>query len=173
MANTKAKIIIGGGIVLLGGFITWRVLKNVKQNKIKKSILAQINDPKNIGATVSGNEAHKYTKGLDPNFWKKTKGSPLPTGLIPDRKAREYAKKIYDNIGSWTEWKWNVWDNENEIMSALKNAPTQGAMSQIAHQFEAMGYGNLADRLEDSLQEGTFEKDRLKELNNYINSLPF
>jgi len=170
MANTKGKIIIGSAIAVVGGLITWKIIRNVKQNKIKKSILAQINDPKNVGATLSDTEMHKYTKGLDPSFWKKEKGSPLPSKLMNPKDARKYAKKIYDNSGgSWG------WDNEDVIMSTLKKAKTQGQLSQIAFAYESapLNKGNMGDMLESNLEAGTFEKDRLKELNNWINSLPY
>jgi hypothetical protein len=46
-------------------------------------------------------------------------------------------------------------------------------LSQLAFIFDAEGYGNLGDKLQDSLDGGTFTKDRLKELNLFIETLPY
>jgi hypothetical protein len=169
MSNTKAKIIIGAGIVLVSGIVTGIVVRDVRRNRIRKRIFDQLNDTsfQGQGSNVGADEAHKFTLALDPNFWKKTSGSPLPTKLIPDKTARERARAINDSIG--------LWDDEDKILSEIKKAQTQGQLSQVAHAYAnaPLNFGNLGDDLERALKGGLATKDRLKELNMYINSLPY
>ena len=165
--NIKAKIIIGGAALLLTGFAATIIVNGVRRRNISKKIFEILNDTSLLGsgATVGANEVHKYTHALDPKFWKKTSGSPLPSKLITDAKAREIAREINDGVGT-------VWDNESGILSAIKKTSTQGQLSQVANQY-SIQHGNLADDLEKALSGGVILKDRLAELNNYINSLPY
>jgi hypothetical protein len=171
MANTKGKIIIGGAIAVVGGLIAWKITRNVKQNKIMKSILAQINDSTNVKDTVGGGDVHKYSLGLDPKFWDKKSGSPLPTIGNP-KYARETATKIHSLIGDWKAWA----DDEEGILSAIRKVKSQGKLSQVAFAYEnpPLNYGNLADDLKSSLEPyGTDTKDWMPELNNIINAMPY
>lgn len=168
MANTKGKIIIGAGIAVVGGITAMLVIRAVRRRKISKSIFKQLDDATDIGSIVNAQEAHKYTKALDPKFWQKKTGTPLPSRLIPDRVARDRAKAIYSAIGF-------IDDDESAILKEVKKAETQGQLSQVAYAYEnaPLNYGNLGDDLEKALKGTWFEKERLKELNAYIASLPY
>ena len=166
-ANTKGKIIIGIGLLLVAGGAAYVISGVVKKRRVSKKIYDQLNDTtlQGAGKNVSADEAHKFTLALDPNFWKRTTGTPLPTKPIHDKIARERARAIHANIG--------IYDNEDKIMTEIKKNTTQGQLSQVAYQYSAIGYGNLGDSLQSGLSGGWFEADRLKELNAYINSLPY
>jgi hypothetical protein len=170
MANTKGKIIIGAGLFLMGGIGTYIAVTTIRKKKIAKTIYQKLDDKslQGVGANVSAEDRHKYSLALDPNFWKKSSGSPLPTKLMPDKLARERAKEIYANIGT-------LWDNESKILSAVKKNVTQGQMSQVAYAYAnaPLNYGNLADALQQGLEGGVLVSDKLKELNLYIDSLPY
>lgn len=170
MANTKGKIIIGGAIALTGFVIGRMIYKGIRRKKISTGIFNQLNDTSlaGVGQNVGANEAHKYSLAFDPDFWKKNKGNPLPTQLITDSKARQIATEIHENIG-YTN------DDEDAILSAIKKAKTQGQLSKVTYVYEnaPFKYGNLASDLQSALSGGVIVEDRLKELNNYINSLPY
>jgi hypothetical protein len=164
MTNANQKIIVVSGIIAASGFITLIVVKSYKRKKMLDKIYEEIEETTG-GEAVSADEKHKFSKGLDPNFWKTTTGSPLPTQLIPDKTARDRARKINAAIG--------LYDDEDAILAEIKKSETQGQLSQLAFIFDAEGYGNLGDKLQDSLDGGTFTKDRLKELNLFIDALPY
>jgi hypothetical protein len=170
MANTKGKIIIGVGLLAVAGVTAYVISSAIRKKKVSKRIYDQLDDTslQGAGKNVGANEAHKFSLALDPNFWKKKSGSPMPTKLMPDRKARDNAKAIYSAIGS-------LWDDEDAIMGAIKKQNTQGQMSQVAYAYAhaPLNHGNLGDALEDGLKGGLIAKDRLQELNLYINSLPY
>lgn len=170
MANTKGKIIIGVGLLAVVGVTAYVISSVVSKKKVSKRIYDALDDTslQGAGKNVNADEAHKFSLALDPNFWKKKSGSPLPTKLMADRLARERATQIHDAVGT-------IWDDENAILSAIKKQTTQGQMSQVAYAYAnaPLNYGNLGDILEAGLKGGLITKDRLEELNLYINSLPY
>jgi hypothetical protein len=174
MANTKGKIIIGAGIVVIGGTIAYFVSRGIRRKKILDRIYKQLDDVKSAqgaSATLDEEEKHKANFGFDANFWQKGKNGIMPNSnlLLPPRIARDRARGIKDAIGYFDE-------DESAILKEIKKSKSQGQLSQITHAYEsgALNFGNLGDDIQDALR-GTWygSKDRLKELNNYINALPY
>lgn len=174
MANTKGKIIIGAGIALVSGTIIVLVQRQIRQKVVLKKINKKLNDvstQQGLSATLSEEDKHKANYGFDPLFWKQGKKGIMPDVnlLLPPKIARERAKKINQAVGRFTE-------DEDKIIGVIKQSESQGQLSQVAHAYQSgtQSYGNLADTVKDALK-GTWygSEDRLKELNNFINALPY
>lgn len=178
MANTKGKIIIGAGIVLVGGTIAYFISRGIRRKNVAKRIYKKLDDvltQEGLSATLDENEKHKAHFGFDPNFWKNGKNGVMPNNsmLLPPRIARDRAtaikKAIYNN-----DW-FGATEDESKILSEIKKAKTQGQLSQITHAYESgsLSYGNLGDDIEEALKGWGTSANRLKDLNNYINALPY
>lgn len=174
MANTKGKIIIGAGIVLVGGGIALVISRSVRKKKIAERIYKSLDDvtsAEGLSATLTEDTKHKANFGFDASFWKSGKNGIMPDAslLIPSMYMREKATAIKNAIGWFDE-------DESAIMKEIKKAKSQGQLSQITHAYEsgALNYGNLGDDIEDALSSRWYgSKDRLKELNNFISALPY
>lgn len=171
--NKRQRWIFGIGAILATGISIYYIGRGVKKRVVRKRIYEKLDDLKTaegLGATLGENEIHKANLGFDPNFWKEGTNNvvPNPNLLLPPRIARERATKIYDSIGYFS-------DDEGAILNEIKKVKSQGQLSQItdAYGSGALNYGNMGDDIENALKGGWFSKDRLKELNNFINTLPY
>lgn len=168
--NTKAKIIVYSllGVSVVSSSVV--IFRAVKKRKVLDRIYKKLNDntsSEGLSATLNEDEILKALLALNPNFWKNGSGTikPNTSYLISDKDAREIATTIHDNMGMFT-------DNEAKIISQFKRLKSQGAVSQVAYQYQnSLKYGDLSDDLENSLPE--WGKNRVKELNTYLKSLPY
>ena len=85
MANTKGKIIIASGIVVIAGITSIIIFKHYRKKRILKEIYDIINDTKSEqGQQALLNEESQLlgSDAFDPNFWKRTSGvKPNPNLL--------------------------------------------------------------------------------------------
>ena len=169
--NTKAKIIIGTSILVIGGTTSYIIYRSIRKKRIAEEIYKKLDDTASesgAAANLSEDDKHKANFGFDPNFWKEGSGGVMPNAnlLMIPQKAREIATEINSNIG--------VYDDEDAILSEIKKLKSKGQLSQVTHAYSsgALNYGDLASDLKDALEGGFFEDDRLKELNSFINNLP-
>lgn len=177
MANTKGKIIIASGLLLVVGVTTAIVFSHLRKKRILKSIYDSVNDDK----TEQGQQALLDEKNqllgsnaFDPNFWRKTTGTkPNPNLLIPTKLARESATKIYNSIGtSLSDNRWG--DDEKKIVAEIKKLKSKGQVSQVASAYATspLNYGDLGKDITDAVT-GTFDDEiYIKQITTYINSLP-
>jgi len=172
MANTKGKIIIGGVLTVLAGATTMIIIKAVQKKKIIKSIydiLNNVEGSEEIDKAELGDDLkHTADAGFSTSFWKEGKDGITPTKLMPSMYARDIAKEIYKNTGS-------LWDNESNILSALKKAKTKGQLSQVSYQYSVhpLSYGDMGSDVKSALESYGTSSDRLKEMNNWLAKLPY
>lgn len=168
--NTKAKIIIYSllGVSVVSSSIV--IFRAVKKRKVLDRIYKKLNDNtsvEGISANLESDEILKASLALNPNFWKNGSGSIKPNTnyMIQDKQAREIASEINKNMGVFN-------DDEAKIIAQFKRLKSQGAVSQVAYQYQnSLKFGDLSNDLENSLPE--WGKDRVKELYNYLNTLPY
>jgi len=174
MANTKGKIIIGGVITVLVGVSTMLIIKGVKRKKVIKRIYKALNGEgsaedklETAKAELGDDLKHTVDVGFSTTFWEKGQDGVMPTQLMPSMYAREIAKKIYDGTG--------MWDNEDDILGALKQVKTKGQLSQVAYQYGIypQNYGDLGSAITSSLGSWGLANDRLKEMNKWLATLPY
>ena len=170
MANTKGKIIIASGIVLVAGITTAIVISHYRKKKYLKQIYDAINDTSSEqGQQALLTEENQLlgSNAFDPNFWKKTSGTkPNPNLLMPSKNAREVATKIYDKMG--------VTDDEKGIINEFKKLKSKGQVSQVAsaYQNSPLNYGDLGRDATESLTGWTDDDTYITQLTTYISSLP-
>ena len=170
MANTKGKIIIASGIILVAGISTAIIISHRKKKKILQSIYDKINDAKSEqGQQALLTEENQLlgSNAFDPNFWRKTSGTkPNPNLLMPSKNAREIATKIYDSMG--------VTDDEKSIINEFKKLKSKGQVSQVAsaYQNSPLNYGDLGRDVTESLTGWTDDDTYITQLTTYISSLP-
>ena len=170
MANTKGKIIIASGIVLVAGITTAIVISHYRKKKYLKQIYDAINDTSSEqGQQALLTEENQLlgSNAFDPNFWKKTSGTkPNPNLLMPSKNAREVATKIYDKMG--------VTDDEKGIINEFKKLKSKGQVSQVAsaYQNSPLNYGDLGRDATESLTGWTDDDTYITQLTTYIISLP-
>ena len=171
MANTKGKIIIASGIVLVAGITTAIIFSHFRKKKFLKEIYDKINDTSSeAGQQALLTEENQLlgSNAFDPNFWKKTSGThPTPNLLIPTKIARENATKIYNSIGS-------ISDNEKAIINQFKKLRSKGQVSQVASAYQnpPFNYGDLGRDVTDALTGWTDDDTYITQLTTYISSLP-
>jgi hypothetical protein len=171
MANTKGKIIIGGGLFVILGITSFIIFSHLRKKRVLREIYDKINDTTSEeGQQALLNEGEKLlgSNAFDPNFWKKTT-APRPDSnlLMPTKMAREIATNIYNKTTYLT-------DDEEGIISELKKLKSKGQVSQVASAFanSPLSYGDLASYVTDTLT-GTFDADvYMKQLTTFINNLP-
>lgn len=169
--NTKGKIIIGSGIVLIAGITTAILFSHFRKKRILNLIYDKVNDT----STEEGQQALLETENqllgsnaFDPNFWnKKTGTKPNPNLLVPTKIAREIATDIYDKISNWN-------DDEKGIINEFKKLKSKGQVSQVASAYskEPFSYGDLGRDVTDALTGWADDSTYITQLNTYINSLP-
>lgn len=174
MANTKGKIIIASGIVLIAGISTAIIISHYRKKRILKEIYDKINDTTSEeGQQALLNEENQLigSNAFDPNFHKGTKSGAKPDKnlLMPTKNAREIATKIYNLIGGQ-----GLADDEAGIVSQFKNLKSKGQVSQVASAFSnsPLNYGNLGDMVTDALTGWTDDDIYITQLTTYINNLP-
>ena len=181
MANTKGKIIIASGIVLVVGITTAVILSHYRKKRILKAIYKNINDTtseQGQQALLTEENQLLGSNAFDPNFWRKTTGTkPNPNLLMPSKNAREIATKIYDKMRGVVLDE----DDEKGIINEFKKLKSKGQVSQVASAYQnaPLNYGDLGRDVTEALT-GTswirvdlFNDDTyIKQLTTYINSLP-
>ena len=78
MANTKGKIIIASGIVLVVGISTAIIVSHLKKKRILKDIYDKVNDTASEQGQQALYEEENQLLGsnaFDPNFYKKESGT--------------------------------------------------------------------------------------------------
>jgi hypothetical protein len=170
MANTKGKIIIASGLVLVAGITTAVIISHYRKKKYLKQIYDAINDTSSeAGQQALLTEENQLlgSNAFDPNFWRKTSGTkPNPNLLMPSKNAREIATKIYNEMG--------VTDDEKAIINEFKKLKSKGQVSQVASAYAnaPLSYGDLGNDVTDALT-GYFDSDiYITQLTTYISSLP-
>jgi len=176
--NTKGKIIIGSGIVLIAGITTAILFSHFRKKRILNLIYDKINDT----STEEGQQAILETENkllgsnaFDPNFWQKKTGTkPNPNLLIPTKIAREIATNIYKKTGGWNLDSESPFDDEKAIINEFKKLKSKGQVSQVASAYSKspLSYGDLGRNVTDALTGWFDDSTYITQLNTYINSLP-
>jgi len=176
MANTKGKIIIVSGIVVIAGITSAIIFSHYRKKRVLNEIYDAINDVSSEeGQQALLNEENQLlgSNAFDPNFYKGTKSGAKPDKnlLIPTKIAREIATKIYEkqskrNLG--------LGDDEAGIVSELKKLKSKGQISQVASAYQntPLSYGDLSQDVTDALTGFTDSDAYINQLTNYINNLP-
>jgi hypothetical protein len=171
MANTKGKIIIGGGLFVILGITSFIIFSHLRKKRVLRVIYDKINDTTSEeGQQALLNEGEQLlgSSAFDVNFWKKTT-APRPDSnlLMPSKMAREIATNIYNKTTYLT-------DDEEGIISELKKLKSKGQVSQVASAFASspLSYGDLASYVTDTLTGWTDSPAYIKQVTSYINSLP-
>lgn len=170
----KKALAIGIGVVVVG-VTAYYVSQAIRKRRILKRIYTNL-DKTGFGseaANLEREEQHKASFAFNPTFHQGTiAGAPPATfrDAFGYPQARDIARAVYDATG-------NVFTNDGAaVMAAIRQAKTQGELSAVSYVYEnsPLNFGNLADDVGSSL-EGAWHgrKDRINELNSYINSLPY
>ena len=174
MANTKGKIIIASGLILVAGITTAVVVSHYRKKRILKQIYDAINDVKSEeGQQALLTEENQLlgSNAFDPNFYKKTSGTkPNPNYLMPTKNAREIAKKIDDKIQGVILDE----DDEKGIINEFKKLKSKGQISQVASAYQntPLNYGDLGRNVTDALTGFWDDSTYITQLTTYISSLP-
>ena len=170
MANTKGKIIIASGLVLVAGVTTAIVFSHLRKKRVIKQIYDKINDTTSEqGQQAVLNEENQLlgSNAFDPNFWKKTSGTkPNPNLLMPSKNAREIATKIYNLSG--------VTDDEKGIINEFKKLKSKGQVSQVASAYQNTPQGGAKNDYENAIKLNPdesgfhFRKGRLYEIISFF-----
>ena len=182
MANTKGKIIIASGLVLVAGITSAIIFSHYRKKRILGEIYDAINDVKSEeGQQALLNEENQLlgSDAFNPNFWKKTTGNkPNKDLLIPTKMARDIAKNIYYKIGdfnaSWSDVDKGGVDDEKGIISEFKKLRSKGQVSQVASAYSnsPLNYGELSQDVTEALTGWSDSDVYITQLSNYINNLP-
>jgi hypothetical protein len=174
MANTKGKIIIASGIIIVAGITTAVIMAHFRKKKIIKIIYDKINDTTSEqGQQDLLTEENQLlgSNAFDPNFHKKTSGTkPNPNFLMPSKNAREIATRINEKLAGFGKYG----DDEKGIINEFKKLKSKGQVSQVAsaYQNSPLNYGDLGRDVTDALA-GFFDDDTyINQLTRYISSLP-
>jgi hypothetical protein len=174
MANTKGKIIIASGIIVVAGITTAILVSHYRKKRILNEIYRAINDTKTEqGQQALLNEQNQLlgSNAFDPNFWKKTSGNkPDLNLLMPSKMAREIATKIDDKMRGYVIKE----DDEVGIISEFRKLKSKGQVSQVAYAYSnaPLSYGDLSQDVTDALT-GYFDSPTyITQLTSYINNLP-
>lgn len=172
MANTKGKIIIVSGIVVIAGITSAIIFSHYRKKRVLNEIYDAINDVKSEeGQQALLNEENQLlgSNAFDPNFYKGTKSGAKPDKnlLIPTKIAREIATKIFEKQSS-------LGDDEAGIVSEFKKLKSKGQISQVssAYQNTPLSYGDLSQDVTDALTGFSDSDIYINQLTNYINNLP-
>jgi hypothetical protein len=170
MANTKGKIIIASGLVLVAGVTTAILISHFRKKRYLKEIYDAINDTtseQGQQALLTEENQLLGSNAFDPNFWRKTSGTkPNPNLLMPSKNAREIATKIY-NLSGFT-------DDEKGIINEFKKLKSKGQVSQVASAYQntPLNYGDLGRDVTEALTGWVDDDTYITQLTTYISSLP-
>jgi hypothetical protein len=176
MANTKGKIIIVSGLVLVTGITTAIVISHIRKKRVLKDIYNKINDTSSEeGQQAILDEENQLvgSNAFDPNFYQKTTNpKPDPNLLMPTKIAREIANKIFNLTPQWSNYQ--LQDDEAGIVSQFKKLKSKGQVSQVASAFSnpPLNHGDLASFVNEALTGFTDDAIYMKQLTTYINNLP-
>lgn len=176
MANTKGKIIIVSGIVVIAGITSWIVFSHNRKKKTLQAIYDAINDTKSEqGQQALLNEENQLlgSNAFDPNFWKKTSGTkPDKNLLMPSKLAREIATTIHSNLAGFDTN--NFGDDEKAIISQIKKLKSKGQVSQVASAYQSspLNYGDLGNDITEALTGWADSDIYINQLSTYVNNLP-
>lgn len=177
MANTKGKIIIASGLVLIVGITSAIVFSHFKKKKFLKKIYDAINDTtseQGQQALLTEENQLLGSNAFDPNFHKKETGTkPNPNFLMPTKNAREIATKINGLLGfSLSANRWG--DDEKKIINEFKKLRSKGQVSQVASAYQntPLSYGDLGRDVTEALTGWTDDDTYITQLTTYISSLP-
>lgn len=174
MANTKGKIIIGTALVVVTGVTAWYIYRNLRRKRILNDIYEKIRDTKSAEgqqALFSEEEKIKGSYAFDSNFWR-GKGKVKPDlkylQSMSSTIARDIARNIYAKTSSFN-------DDEKGILSEIKKLQSQGQVSMVAYAYSnaPLSYGNMADDIIGALTGWADKESYIKELNMYIDNLPY
>lgn len=96
-----------------------------------------------------------------PQFYK---SAPAGTKLVTAAKADEVTKQIWDSVGS-------IWDDPESGLAAIKQLPSQAAVSFIADRFNNRYQRDLLGWLNIKYDTDS-QKDVLIRIINYVDQLP-
>jgi len=177
MANTKGKIIIGGGLFVILGITSFIIFSHLRKKRVLREIYDKINDTtseEGQQALLEEGEKLLGSNAFDPNFWKKTT-APRPDSnlLMPSKMAREIATNIYNLIAVGST-KLRIDDDEAGILSQFKKLKSKGQVSQVASAYASspLNYGDLSGHVTEALGGWTDDALYMKQLTTFINNLP-
>ena len=171
MANTKGKIIIASGLILVTGITTAIVISHFRKKRILQTIYEKLNDKTSSeGQQALLNEENQLigSDAFNPTFWEgKGKVKPDANLLIPTKMAREIATSIYNMTTYLT-------DDEEGIINQIKKLKSKGQVSQVAMAFGSspLYYGDLGNYVTNTLTGYTDKPEYIKQVTTYINNLP-
>jgi len=175
MANTKGKIIIVSGIILIAGISTAIIVPHFRKKRILKLIYEKLNDTTSEQGQLDILDEENQLLGsnaFDPKFWQYGKGKVQPNAslLMPTQLAREIAKNIHSAIAD--RWRWE--DDEDKIISEFKKLKSKGQVSQVSSAYanSPLSYGDLANKTTYALTGYVDSDNYIKTLTTYINNLP-
>lgn len=168
MANTKAKIFIGLGILTFIGAGTFLIFNHFNKKRIMRDIYSKLLDTssqESQQAILSQSDKLKGTDALNPAFWQSGKSDV--NKLITGAKAREIA----DELDSWIR---KFGTGNESVMPILRKLKTRGQVSQVAYAYAnpPKNYGDLANDLNDELTGFFDSENSYKLVLNYLNNLP-
>lgn len=178
MTKRQKVITVVVGSVIIATVVSSIIASALKKRKTIKKIYAKLDEigtSESVGAVLDRTEKHKANLGFDPNFWKRTSGTPLPNPklLLTSMEAREMARGIKKAMSA--DW-FGATEDEDKIMSVIRSIPSQGVLSQVtdAYQSSPLNYGNLAEDVRIALEGSWYgSKDYLDELNAVITNKPY
>ena len=172
MANTKGKIIIASGIVVILGITSAIIFSHYRKKKILNQIYDAINDTSSeTGQQALLNEENQLlgSNAFDPNFYKGKKSGAKPDKnlLMPTKNAREIATQLSYKIGDF-------YDDEKGIIKEFKKLRSKGQVSQVASAYanSPLNFGDLSQDVTDALTGLTDSDIYITQLTTYIDSLP-
>lgn len=174
MANTKGKIIIISGLILVTGITTAIVVSHFRKKRILQIIYEKLNDKTTSeGQQALLNEENQLlgSDAFNPNFYKGLgKIKPDSNLLFPTKIARESADKIKALMGDLVAWE----DDESGIISEFRKFKSKGQISQVASAYAnpPKNYGDLGRDVTYALTGYFDDKTYITQLTTFINSLP-
>ena len=147
----KTYIYIGlGSVVTVALYV---VINNMRKKKILKKIDAILEKGTQQTGTAKDIKANS---AFSPSFYKTSGGKKLTS-----RKVEEYAKTIYDAIGTF-------YDDENKIISLIQTIGTKTKMSQVSEKFAIIYGKGLGAFLVSHIDKG----NNLGEIQTMIKQMP-
>ena len=145
----KRKILIGTGLTIVGGVIIFAV---VNKNRNKK-LIAEINKILDSGSQATGTSADiAKDVGFNHLYHKQYALRNLKATIYTTVAADKIAKRIYDDVGT-------VYDNEEDIVAAIKSIPTKTKLSFVSDRFLSVYGKNLGNFIVEHVdKEGNLQQ---------------
>ncbi len=178
-ANVKGKIIIGTGLTIIVGGLSYLIYSAIRRKNISDRIYKNLNDTSGEGFQNVLEEKNQIKGSLafNPNFWKgegTIKPDPKYFNNFNSAKAREIAKNIYDaQANFWAQGGWT--DDEAKIVAEIRKLQSQGQASLVAYAYEnsPLNYGNLSNDIVSATTGWMDDPIYIQQINNHINNLPY